>query len=284
MAHTPAPRKSIRIDGHAHVFLESLPMLENRRYTPTYNALPQDYFKKLKANGLNGCLLVQPSFLGTDNDYLLKVLDQAKLTEPDLLVRGVAVLHPTTSMQEMFGLKKSGITGIRLNCLARDLPDFESKLWISFLQQVEELGWHVEVQVEGHRLPWVIDHLIKTVSRIVIDHFGLPDTSNLSQCKGFNRLKTNTSTTVCVKLSAPYRVYPELAVAQAAKACEILASQLIDTIGPQRLIWGSDWPWTQHEKGQHYEDCLQWGNHWYQDQEIRPGNAPEWLMNPDCAG
>lgn len=274
------PEKKTKIDAHAHVFLASLKMLKNRRYTPAYDAAPQSYFQHLKSEGLNGALLIQPSFLGMDNSYLLNTILDAKQSEPDLLVRGVAVLNPSTSIDEMQVLKKAGITGIRLNCVSQAVPELDQPIWRQYLKRVEKLNWHVEVQIEGKRLMPLLNQLIKTNKRIVIDHFGLPNITASHRCSGFNSLLKNTAPDVCVKLSAPYRVFPDQAPEHAAQACDELARQLLDSIGPGRLIWGSDWPWTQHETEQDYAACLRWGKRWFRYKNSDAGMVPNWLMEP----
>ena len=82
-----------------------------------------------------------------------------------------------------------------------------------------------------------------------------------------------------MKISAPYRVYPQLSIDESVKQCSQLASKLIDTLGPQKLIWGSDWPWTQNEKGQSYQDSLQWAKEWMPNQDYEAGHVPDWLLN-----
>lgn len=281
MSTIPTPQNLLRIDGHAHVFLKSLTVIENRRYTPNYSALAQDYFNHLKSHNLNGGLLIQPSFLGTDNSHLLSVIAEASLNEPDLVIRGVAVLDPLTSMNEMQLLKGSGITGIRLNCLSQPLPNFENKVWKQYLKRVDAMGWHVEVQVEGHRLNSIVDSLLKTNTRIIVDHFGLPSSVDPNQFTNLNTILKDSSPNVCVKVSAPYRVYRHLPLQQAVDKCGELASQLLESIGDQRLIWGSDWPWTQHENSQSYNDCFNWGKQWLGENSNKLGNVPLWLMYPD---
>ena len=65
-------------DGHAHVFQAGLPLEPDRRYTPDYTASLKVYLRLLQQNGLDGGLLVQPSFLGTDNAFLLSALEAAR--------------------------------------------------------------------------------------------------------------------------------------------------------------------------------------------------------------
>jgi predicted TIM-barrel fold metal-dependent hydrolase len=45
-----------------------------RRYAPSYDAPLGDYLGQLLAHGFSHGVLVQPSFLGTDNRYLLSAL------------------------------------------------------------------------------------------------------------------------------------------------------------------------------------------------------------------
>ena len=95
-----------RFDGHAHVFDTSLRLTASRRYSPTHNALPQYYFDLLQTHGLDGGILVQPSFLGTNNSYLLNVLHEASLAD-ELTMRGVIVVDPDINDVELARLKKT---------------------------------------------------------------------------------------------------------------------------------------------------------------------------------
>lgn len=270
--------KPLRVDGHAHVFLKSLPMAKGRRYTPHYDAPPQRYFELLEEQGLDGALLVQPSFLATDNSYLLEVLASAKLTLPALYLRGVAVLDPSTSEEEMWTLKDAGIVGVRLNYFSRPLPDLDSPLWSTYLNRVQKVGWHVELHVEGARVPSILNRLAISNNHVVVDHFGLPEISAPTQCPGFQSLIKDRHSSVCVKVSAPYRVFPQLPTDQAALDCGELTRILLDAIGSERLIWGSDWPWTKYETGHTYEMCLKWAADWYSEVDATPGLVPAWLV------
>ena len=68
------------IDTHAHVFARGLTLAEGRRYAPDYDAPVEDYLRRLDENGLSHGVLVQPSFLGTDNGFMLDV--HSRLTRP----------------------------------------------------------------------------------------------------------------------------------------------------------------------------------------------------------
>lgn len=252
----PDANGGLRIDGHAHVFQASLPMMGGRRYTPTEDARLDSYLDLLAASGFDGAMLVQPSFLGADNSFLLEALAKARRNPEGPILKGVAVLAPSTTLEGMQTLKEAGIVGVRLNFFARPIPDLTSKSWSEFFDQIENMGWHVELHLEGPRLAKVLEQLCAKVSKVVVDHFGLPDAGLSSS------LLHPPHNGVYVKCSAPYRVFPDLSLDLAIENCTQIASQLLDARGPERLIWGSDWPWTQHAKGQTYADTVSWIELW----------------------
>ena len=75
------------VDAHAHVFEPGLATVRDARYVPAYAAPLEQYLARLDEHGLERGVLVQPSFLGTDNSYLLAALAR----EPERL-RGVIVV------------------------------------------------------------------------------------------------------------------------------------------------------------------------------------------------
>ncbi|HEX8595810.1 MAG TPA: amidohydrolase family protein [Pseudomonas sp.] len=230
------------IDGHAHVFNRELTLASSRRYTPDYDAPLDAYLKQLHQHGLSHGVLVQPSFLGTDNRYLLAALHKAPAR-----LRGVAVVEIDTGREQLQEMNEQGIVGIRLNLMGKALPDFNEPQWQTLLGRVAELGWHVEVHRGVEDLPQVIDGLLPFGCNIVIDHFGRPDARSGVNHPAFQALLESGSTAkVWVKVSAIYRLggsgEQNMAFAQAALPL------LVKHFGLQRLVWGSDWPHTQHEQ------------------------------------
>ena len=65
------------IDTHAHVFRQGLALADTRRHTPDYDATLTQYLALLDAHGVARGVLVQPSFLGTDNSHLVAALRAA---------------------------------------------------------------------------------------------------------------------------------------------------------------------------------------------------------------
>lgn len=223
------------VDTHAHVFSRALPLAERRRYSVDYDATPQAYRAMLAGNGMARGVLVQPSFLGFDNTYLLAALSQ----DPASL-RGIAALDKTTPRSELERLAKAGIVGIRLNLIGRANPELGSAAWQRHLGEIAALGWQIEVQSEAGRLPHLLPGLLESGAPVVIDHFGRPDAALGIDDPGFRFLLNNGGNgRVYVKLSGAYRVGERIA--------DRAAPLLVEAFGPQRLLWGSDWPHTQFE-------------------------------------
>ena len=243
-------------DCHAHVFTRALPMVGDRRYAPDYDADIDRYLGMLDANGSTHGVLIQPSFLGTDNSYLLEALARA----PQRL-RGVAVLPPATAQDQLAAMAAKGIVGIRLNLIGKEDPPLADPLWRRHLADLAQLGWQVEVQVEARRLPALLPPLLDAGTAVVLDHFGKPSPDLGVTDPGFQALLAAGRTgRVWVKLSAPYRNGPN-GLAIAADAIPLLK----DHLGLDHLVWGSDWPHTQFEGKTDPQQCRRFLDDWFAD-------------------
>jgi predicted TIM-barrel fold metal-dependent hydrolase len=227
------------IDSHAHVFVRGLPLVAGRRHEPDHDATLADYLALLDAHGISHGVLVQPSFLGTDNRFLRAALR----ARPDRL-RGVAVVDPSIDDAALRGLDDDGVRGIRLNLIGRPAPDLESADWRRLFARVRALDWHVEVHAESQRLGAIAAPVLAAGCALVVDHFGRPSVAPPSQDPGFAwLLDAAADGRVWVKLSAAYRNgAPTQTDASAIDAAQALCA----AFGAERLVWGSDWPHTQH--------------------------------------
>jgi len=264
------------VDTHAHVFVRGLALSEGRRYAPDYDAPLRDYLKQLDAHGISHGVLVQPSFLGTDNSFLLAALREA----PERL-RGIAVVDPTVSSAALDGLAAGGVVGIRLNLLGRPIPDFGEEPWRPLLRNLARLRWQVEVHREGRDLPTIVGPLLDAGLNVVVDHFGRPDPALGTEDPGFRYLLSpavRDTRRLWVKLSGAYRNGANGrgdAIARAA------APLLLEALGPERLLWGSDWPHTQFEREVDYGKARAALDAWVGNPEQREtilGRAPSALF------
>lgn len=236
--HTPSRIRVI--DCHAHIFEAGLPVIASRRYTPNYNAYLTDYISLLNASGISHAVLVQPSFLGCDNQYMLDALQ----VFPSRL-RGVVVVEPPVSSRTLQYMADRGVTAIRLNLIGREIPALKDSAWQRLLQEIRQLNWHVQLHVESRHLQAVMQPLLAAKIAIVIDHYGRPFYSSGIKDNNLNYLFTSAdSGLVWVKLSATYRIADHR---QQTAIIRPLAEKFLHYFGSERLVWGSDWPHTQYE-------------------------------------
>ena len=244
------------VDTHAHVFERGLPMPSARRYAPGHDATLDQYLWLLDQHGVAHGVLVQPSFLGTDNSYMLQALHAAGGR-----LRGVAVVDDTASPAHLADLARAGVDGLRLNLIGLPLPDLAAPGWARVLEQAKALDWHVELHLEAARLPGIVPALRAAGCRIVVDHFGRPDPALGVDDPGFGfLLRQADSGQVWVKLSAPYR--------NGGVDAGLAASRLLDAFTAQRLLWGSDWPHTQHADHASYPLAVQCLQDWLDDASL----------------
>ncbi|WP_237481855.1 amidohydrolase family protein [Lichenibacterium dinghuense] len=238
----------MRVDAHAHVFARGLTLAEGRRYAPDYDAPLDAYLKMLDALGLTHGVLVQPSFLGTDNGYLLAALAAA----PERL-RGVAVVDPDVPRDELERLAASGVAGIRLNLIGAPTPDLAREPWRGLMRRVVEAGLHVEVQSEAARLAGLLPPLLDAGAAVVVDHFGLPDPTLGVDDPSWRAMVARAvdEPRMWLKLSGSYRLGPD-----GATLASRLAPMLREAFTSRRLLFGTDWPHTRFEGADRAADAL----------------------------
>ncbi len=248
------------VDTHIHFFRRGLPAVDRPRYLPDYDAEASHYLELCAAHGITRAVIVQPSFLGTDNSFMCSLLRSHR----DMF-RGVAVVKPDVPTEQLDQLASDGVVGIRLNLDSQPIPQFDQGRWPALLQQVRQRNWHVELHREAVDLPLLLGPLLDAGVRIVVDHFGRPDSAAGAGDPGFRHLLQSARTgQVWVKLSAAYRNGPHGA-ANAAR----LAGELLQHFGPSHLVWGSDWPHTRHENSASMADLLAQLRDWVPDEKAR---------------
>lgn len=245
-------------DCHAHVYAQ-VDETHGSNYRPSRPAPLGEWRGYLNDCGLRGGVLVQPSFLGHDNRELLRILGGLGRG-----FRGVVQLPEHATLGEMRELDDAGIVGVRWNLIERrcELPDLNDSRWIDFLDRLKALDWHLELHLEGNRLPELFPALHQHGVTLVIDHLGLPVEADPLADAGF-RLLLDAGRTgrTWVKLSAPYR--------SPVRDLRPHVRALLEHLGPERLVWGSDWPWTRHEGKHSYRDTYAWLSGWVSRTEDR---------------
>ena len=226
------------IDTHAHIFRRDLPLVSGRSYSPDYDASVEQFLAQLDRCGLSHGVLIQPSFLGTDNTHLLRLL-----AEQTGRLRGVVVVAPDIAMAELERMQALGVRGVRLNLVGGDHR--LGAEWHPLFERLQALDWHVQVHTDHGRLAEVLARIPQALT-VVEDHFGKP-----AAASELEALAPAQRDRLHVKLSAPYRL---------TAGCEatVLLSRWLDLIGPGRLMWGSDWPCTAHEQARDASTSPAW--------------------------
>ena len=122
--------------------------------------------------------------------------------------------------------------------------------------------WHLELYCEGVRIGSVVESRSKYCNRLVIDPFGLPGIEQTNLCDRQRTILNFPTNQLFVTVSAPYRVFKNTSLHEATLLCSKYFICLFEQLGPDRLMRGSDWPWTRFEDGQTYEDTLKWHDNW----------------------
>ncbi len=186
-------------------------------------------------------MLVQPSFLGTDNSRLCDEL----LQHADEL-RGVAVIGASSSPADIRRLDAAGVRGVRLNVagVSHQVEAWSRAQWDTLIAH----GWHVELHTDVGRLPEILSQLPADIP-VVVDHMAKPSApSSYDPTIACLRARSRSSS-VHVKLSGAYRLEGRDAGA--------VAWVLRDELGQDSLLWGSDWPCTNHEAEADYPRLLE---------------------------
>ncbi|WP_354684705.1 amidohydrolase family protein [Cupriavidus necator] len=245
MSQSPLPV----VDCHFHVF-DAGPATPGARYRPQYAAELRDWHARVATRGDPYGVVVQTSFLGTDNAALLGALR----TMPARL-RGVAVVEPGVSDEALRELHDAGVRGIRLN-LYRD-PGWRriaTAPWRALFARIAVLGWHVELHTDNGDGATVLAQLDAasgdSAVPVVLDHFGRPGAAGIDDPVFDVAAAVGKHRQVWVKFSAPYRLV-------APQGWRLLARKWLDVVGADRLLWGSDWPWTNHEGPARAVECAE---------------------------
>ena len=234
------------IDTHAHIFRTDLPMTADRRYAPNYNAQPEAFLAQLDKHKMSHGVLVQPSFLGTDNRYMLEALRQT----PDRL-KGIAVVDPRISDEELDELALAGVVGIRLNLIKKPIENYGSKLWQTLFAKLHQRGWVVEIQREFDDLASFLPAILESGVPVIVDHFG-------RTVEGIHPTKPAHKDFLSL-LSRGAPIWTKISAAYRCNATTTQAQEMLETLRSayghsNALLWGSDWPNTQFEAQTDYTD------------------------------
>lgn len=224
------------VDAHCHVFgpAGQFPYHPKRKYTPC-DASKDQLFALRDYLGFSRNVIVQASCHGTDNAALIDALESA-----GELARGVAVVDPEITEDELKLMDAAGVRAVRFNFVKRLVDTTPREVFYSIAEKIKALGWHIVVYFEAPDLEDLIPFLNDLNTTIVVDHMGRPDVSKGVEHADFQRFMQlmRDNDKIWTKVSCPERL-----TQQAPDYSDVVpfARALVDAF-PDRVLWGTDWP------------------------------------------
>jgi len=224
------------VDAHCHVFgpQAKFPFSPKAKYIPQ-DAGSDKLFALRDHLGFSRNVIVQASCHGTDNRATLDAI-----TQSNGKARGVAVVDPNISDEEVDRLHKGGIRGVRFNFLKRLVDNAPKDKFLEIAKRIERLGWHVVIYFEADLLEELTPFIEAIPTIVIVDHMGRPDISqgpNGRDIQGFMKF-LDLHPNVWTKVSCADRLSQQGAP----------YDDFANSVGPlvelfqDRVLWGTDWP------------------------------------------
>ena len=222
-----------------------MPFAADAHSRPDYDYGVETWLADLDRHGIVYGVIAAASLFNDANAYTLATL----AAHPQRL-RGTVITPPETSRQALGNMADHGVVGVRLTWRrVEELPDLDSEPYRGFLRRIADCGMHVELLSRSVSLPHLLPALDAAGVAVVVDHFGVPSRDPAERHAGTEALCRAVDTgRVWVKLSAGFRMPFEIAAE--------VSSCLVASAGPERLLWGSDAPFVNHEAGTGFADTL----------------------------
>lgn len=224
------------VDAHCHVFGpgEQFPYSPKRKYTPC-DASKHQLFALRDHLGFSRNVIVQASCHGTDNAALIDALEYA-----GELARGVAVVSPDITEQELQKMHDVGVRAVRFNFVKRLVDATPKEVFLGIAEKIKPFGWHIVVYFEAQDFDDIAPFLVELDTQIVIDHMGRPDVALGVDHPNFQKfvklLADNPQ--IWTKVSCPER----LTQTPPDYSDVVPFAKLLVEKFPNQVLWGTDWP------------------------------------------
>jgi L-fuconolactonase len=232
-------------DPHVHVWVNDrrYPFAKELTSPPTRDATPEMLLELMNANGVAGTVLVQYIGYRWDNSYTLDSLKKY----PKKFV-GVARVNPEDpgAPDHLSRLKEQGFHGVRLSPAATPQGDWiRGPLMAPLWKRAESLKVPMQILAPVTRMPDIAPLVEGHPELItVIDHMADCPVDAPAELEKLIALARYPK--VFVKISHTWSLshqpYPFLDAQEHAK-------RLYHAFGPQRIMWGTDWPLVENTCG-----------------------------------
>ena len=216
-------------DSHMHIVgpRAQYPLWPVRNISPP-EAGWQDYRRTATKLGLDRCVIVQPSFYGTDNACTLDAVDLSGGH-----ARAVVVVDPKVTPAEIANMHARGARGVRVQMVSKGGLSFDTIEPLAAL--IAPFGWHLQLYLDASELPPLIARLRRLPLPIVFDHMAHVVEANGTEDHGFDLL---------LALLREGRAWVKLSNALFPPAAA--RARILCAANPDWMLWGSDWPHVAH--------------------------------------
>lgn len=240
-------------DCHVHVFDPArFPYRDDAVYRPQPHetATLDQLLAVLDAHGLTHALLVTPTAgYGSDNSAIAAAL----ACQPDRL-KGIAVVDADAREADIVSLKAAGFVGVRFDFTTRG-ADFLTGAGRRLVDILRREQMVLDIQTKADALDAAALAMLRDAAGpVVIDHMALPDPPTGPEAAGFAAiLGLADCPHVAIKLSGPFR-FSQAGFPYAD--ADPFARAIVAAFGPERCVWGSDWPFVRMAQRIDYGPCL----------------------------
>jgi predicted TIM-barrel fold metal-dependent hydrolase len=203
---------------------------------------PDVYRQMLDIAGFSRGVLVQPAPYGTDTRALVNALELMGDR-----VRGIAVADADISHEQLQRLHAAGVRGLRFIEMLDPTSGkrYAGSIGIDTLKrlapQMRELGWQAHIWARAADCPEVFEQIRDLGIPVVFDHMGQFDVSEGVDSAAFQGF---------LALLETGQVWTKLSLCRVSKQAPgyedvKLFQQAMIAARPDRLVWGSDWPFVR---------------------------------------
>ena len=244
------------IDSHTHLMTldtERYPLADpSSGYQPAFEGSANALHEQMQLSGVSKALAISTGFYGWDNSY---VLDQQVDNKSWLAVAALVDPAGVDSSRSLDALVEQGVCGLRIQRhlfyqQALDDP-ISTPLWCA----ASDLGLTVDINAT-HEEYGAVEARVRAFpqTRFVLDHCGYVSSA----------LAPSENTTAPVRALARYEnvyiklTFLPLASRQAYPFTDVhwMVRELVDAFGPDRCLFGSNFPTVQYSPQTGYEQTV----------------------------